>query len=493
VDRPSRELHDKKAFKTGLEIWQPSAGSDSNALLSPHQLCPNTISQIGLIALAVGMISPALGVYALWAPIQATTGPIAPLVFLAAMTVALPTAVSYAKLNSVAPSAAAAATWLTNAGYPGAGCFIGLCMATYFLIAVIVQPILFGLFFSDLLRFLGISTLTSPHVLEGAALVTVIAMMATYSGARASTRMSIALMTVEVVVVTALALTIVNVQARNIDGLNVAAFNPTSATAGLHGFLNALLLGILGFAGFDVVSAAAEETHTPKEAVPRAILITVLAIGIFWALVSWSFTLSMPDEAVRQYSRGGLTAVTPMAKLYWGHGNILVILTALAGCAAVYVPSALGASRILFALARYGWLPSALLRANQTGTVPLNAMHFVYAVAVAAVTISVTVFGNAIEAFVWWSNALVFFLAITFTGVNIAAYLFFGKRDSNRSVWSGRIIPILGVMINVYVLICAFFGTLLQQPWKVGKSIVALCLLVSFCQILYSLRVVYRR
>lgn len=481
----------KTAPTTDSRAWHPPDGSGSSLAFSTKQLRQNTISQIGLIALAVGIISPALGVYALWAPIQVAAGPIAPLVFLAAMTVALPTAISYARLNRVAPSAGAAATWLTNAGYPRIGCFIGMCMATYFLIAVIAQPILFGLFFSDLLRFLGISASSSVGVLAGAALVTAPVMMVTYTGAHASTRVAIVLMTIEIVVVLALALTIIGVRASEAGGLDVSAFKPTSATAGLSGFLNALLLGVLGFAGFDVVSAAAEETNAPKEAVPRAILITILTIGMFWAFVSWTFTISLPYEVVQEYSQNGLTAVTPMAQRYWGRGNILVILTALAGCTAVYVSSALGTSRILFALARYGWLPNGFLRTNHDGSVPLNAMHFVYAAAMAAVSVSVAVFGNAITAFVWWSNALVFFLAITFAGVNLAACLIVGNRDSFGHVWSARVIPILGLAINTYVLVAAFFGTLLPQSWSTGKSLVALCLVVSTAQVLYVLRVVH--
>jgi len=81
------------------KLGHPPDSPSSGAQFSSQQLRQNTISQIGLIALAVGIISPALGVYALWAPIQAAAGPVAPLVFLAAMLVALPTAVSYANLN----------------------------------------------------------------------------------------------------------------------------------------------------------------------------------------------------------------------------------------------------------------------------------------------------------------------------------------------------------------------------------------------------------
>src|ERR1700684_3074078 len=114
------------------------------------------ISPIGLAALAIGIMSPALGLFALWGPMQAAAGPITPLVFLAAAALAMPTAISYAMLNAESPSAGAASTWLWLAVSPAAGYLIGLTMTTYFVLAALAQPLLFGLFFRDLLIFFGI-------------------------------------------------------------------------------------------------------------------------------------------------------------------------------------------------------------------------------------------------------------------------------------------------------------------------------------------------
>jgi len=69
----------------------------------------DVIGPWGLAALVIGVTSPAIGLYATWGPIEATAGPIAPLVFLAALAIILPTALSYASLNRQAPSAGAAA------------------------------------------------------------------------------------------------------------------------------------------------------------------------------------------------------------------------------------------------------------------------------------------------------------------------------------------------------------------------------------------------
>src|ERR1700749_361062 len=71
-----------------------------------------SFSLLGLIALSMGMTSPALGLYSLMGPIQMTAGPVAPLVFFAATLVALPTAISYSVMNRESPSAGAASTFL---------------------------------------------------------------------------------------------------------------------------------------------------------------------------------------------------------------------------------------------------------------------------------------------------------------------------------------------------------------------------------------------
>src|ERR1700734_1229617 len=159
------------------------------------------ISPIGLAALAIGIMSPALGLFALWAPMQAAAGPIAPLVFLAAAALAMPTAISYAMLNAEAPSAGAASTWLWRAVSPAAGYLVGLTMTTYFTLAALAQPLMFGLFFRDLLAFIGLPDFGLATLIIAIPVATVPVMWAAYRGAEASTRLAVILMSAESVIV----------------------------------------------------------------------------------------------------------------------------------------------------------------------------------------------------------------------------------------------------------------------------------------------------
>ena len=121
------------------------------------RLKAGVIGPWGLAALVIGVTSPAIGLYATWGPIEATAGPVAPLVFLAALIITLPTVLSYASLTRHAPSAGAAASWLWTTVNPTAGLVAGLVMICYFLMAAISVPLLFALFFRDLLEWAHVS------------------------------------------------------------------------------------------------------------------------------------------------------------------------------------------------------------------------------------------------------------------------------------------------------------------------------------------------
>lgn len=450
--------------------------NDEGHDLNGGRLRTGQIGLFGLTALAIGAVSPALGLFALWAPMEATAGPVSPLVFAGAAVLALPTAISYAALNREAPSAGAASTWLWRAVSGPAGYLAGLTMMTYFLFVVCTMPALFSLFFRDLMEFMGLPDLGTATLLLAIPIVTLPVMWVAYRGAEVSTRAAVTLMSIESTVVLALSVTILYVKGRAPGGIQFAPFNPASATHGFLGYWTAMLLGILAYAGFDVVSTAAEETNAPREQVPKAILLTIAGVTIFWVLNAWAFTLGMPSEKVVEYSAQGLSAVTPLALEYWGRGRIFVILSAFTGIFAVYVTAALGTSRIMFALARHGLLPGAFAVLEGPKRVPTSALHAVFAVAVIADVAMLLVVRNGLAVFTWWSSCVVFFACITFTGVNIANLVYFRRiaRHRFRPLANG-VVPVVGAVLTVYVLYESFFVAIWGEGAAFGHNLVLFC------------------
>jgi len=129
----------------------------------------STTLQRGVVGLAGAatmgaiMMSPALGLYGNWGPLALDVGIIAPLMIFLGLLIALPTAISYAVIAREMPSAGSAYTWLWRALTPSAGIWIGWILIGYYIVAVIIQPYLFGLYFNELLAWAGV-TGVDPYV-----------------------------------------------------------------------------------------------------------------------------------------------------------------------------------------------------------------------------------------------------------------------------------------------------------------------------------------
>lgn len=453
--------------------------------VSEARLKKNTISPVGLAALAIGITSPAMGLFALWGTMESATGPVTPVIFLCAMLVMLPTGTSYAVLNSRFPSAGAASTWLWRSISPTAGFLAGLAMTTYFLMATISVPIMFAMFFADFARIVGLPITHLTALFIGIVISTLPVTLLCLRGAEASTRMTVRLMLIETVVVLALSATIVFVKAMHAGGVSLRPFNPVHANQGFSGFWAAMIVGVLGFCGFDVVSTAAEEANAPRTHVPRAIFLTLVGMAIFWALNSWAFTLAIPVKEVIEYTRAGVPAVTQIAARYWGIGSLTVDIIAFTGTTAIYLSCVQGSSRIVFALARHGLLPAMFGRLTGERRVPRNAVLGILICAVLVNFLTLAVLRNGLDTFNWWSFALVFFATLTFMAVNLAnAAYFFRFARSEFRVLTNLLVPVVGFVVNAYLLYAAFFSSLWSSNLPTGRSVVIGCVLILIVELL---------
>src|SRR5919197_1192265 len=120
-----------------------------------------------LVPVGLAFQSLALVVYLNVGFIEQTAGPVAPVVFLLVTLISIPTAISFAVMSNRRPSAGTAFTWLWETTVPPVGLWLGWLMTSAYAMASILQPVMFGLFFNALLRFLGIPTSLATAVLGG--------------------------------------------------------------------------------------------------------------------------------------------------------------------------------------------------------------------------------------------------------------------------------------------------------------------------------------
>lgn len=444
------------------------------------------ISTVGLAALGAVMMAPALGIYANLGLIGAEAGRTAPAVFLLALLCTLPTALSYALISRELPSAGSAYTWLSDSLTPQVGVWIGLLATAMYFSAVVLQPILFGLFFNDLISSLFGIPVGYGTWLVGVFVSTAIVAILAYPGLQISATGSIALMICELAVVFALAATVLVVLSHHHE-LNLSPFNPSLALNGRHGLFGGMIFALLTFVGFSVITTAAEETHAPREIIPRVVVLACILLGLFWAVTSWPLSLALSDNAWAAEVARGTNPVAQIARAYWHSGSILVTITALSAVLGVYLASIVGYARIVFAMGRDGTMPAWFAHLHPKYKVPWNAQHVVLIATVGADILWARWLGLYMS-YDWWGTAVVFFAMISniFVNVGCAAYFYRLRRTSFRWFWHA-LVPLTGVITSFIPLAYSFGPDLWHSGWKKGQSVMVFCALVTLGSILYTL------
>jgi len=454
--------------------------SDSNTGLKTSAL-----GLWGVAALGAVMMSPALGIYANLGMISASAGKTAPAVFFAALFLTLPTAISYSLIAREIPSAGSAYTWLSQAVNPFIGTWMGLLLLATYLFCVILQPVLFGLFFNELLAFLfGIQTGYGTW-LAGVVLSTIIIALLAYPGIEIAANSSLLLTLIEAVVVLAISGTIL-VALFHHGTLNFQPFNPAAGLNGLSGFSRALVFGLLNFVGFSVIATAAEETHAAPSVIPKAMMLSCVLSGLFWAVTSWGFSLTLPPDAWGHYVDQGVNPVALVARQYWHAGSILVILTAITAVLGVYLASVVGYARVAYAMGRDGTLPAWFGRLHPKRRIPWNAQHIAFVLTL----LVAVVWGRWVGTYLsydWWGSAVVFFSMVANIFVCVGCTVFFYRYRRQSFSWFGHgFVPVVGILTSLFPLYYSFGPDLWNLGWKKGQSIVLFSVLVVIASAAYT-------
>lgn len=454
----------------------------------------NSMTWIGAALMGAIIMSPASGLYFNFTPTEATAGRVVPLIFLIALVVTLPTALSYASLSRSLPSAGSAYTWMRKATRPEAGAFVGWILNGFYILAQVVLPGIGALFFNEILREIGLGTNYWTWAL-GVLLMTGTVVAFNYRGIDLSLKGTIIFMVLESVVVLALMVTIFVVQSHTGEFTAADAamsFKPSAALGGTTAIFAALIFGIQANVGFDAVSSVAEETKTPKRFIPIATVTAVIAVGVYWIITGLGFVAAMPIDDVARIAARGETPVAAIADRYWGFaGQVVISVVALTSITAIYLAQNVASSRALYAMGREGTAPYWLGRLHPKSQVPNNAMTAGLCVTVVATLLLGAILGTSNQ--YNWSATMSSSLALlTYLSVNIAniAYHWRCRRDEFK-YFSHGVVPVAGIAVVCFVIYKSYLGSLWNSGWTYGQSVqlaVVAWLVLGICWVAYLKR-----
>ena len=100
-------------------------------------------------------------------------------------------------------------------------------------------------------------------------------------------------------------------------GSILLAFNPANASS-RSGLYLAVIFSIFAFNGWESVAPLAEESENPRQNLPRAILISILVMGVFLVLGSWGIWRAGVPDKLPGFINSRENPTFVLARGYWG-------------------------------------------------------------------------------------------------------------------------------------------------------------------------------
>jgi amino acid transporter len=203
-------------------------------------------------------------------------------------------------------------------------------------------------------------------------------------------------------------------------------------------------IAVLSFLGFDGISTLSEESREGQNSVGRATVLSLLLVGVLFMLQTWIAT----DLSVGMKFNSPETAFYEIAQRAGGAWLrlITIIAVVIASAIANAMVAQAAMSRILFAMARDGKLPSILAKVH-----PRYMTPYISTLVVAAVSLVVgLLFTNRIDDLASIVNfgALTGFVLLHLSVIN---HYFLRQRSGD---WLRHLLfPLVGMLIIIYVLV----------------------------------------
>jgi amino acid transporter len=286
-------------------------------------------------------------------------------------------------------------------------------------------------------------------VLTGSALLIT---LLTYRGIKISTESLTVLGLLEIGIL--LALSVAALCRPGPGGVNLVPYVPSQAPSA-GGLCLGVVFAIMAFSGFESVAPLAEEAQHSRRNLPRAILGSILLIGVLYLFTSWTVMVGWGTRAVDGLVFSTQNPVLLLADRLLPFGELLMALALLNSVLAVSIASTNAATRVFYAMGRTGALPRSLARVHPRFQTPVNAV-WLQALITLVLGLGLGFWLGPFREFEFMSVALTLALLIVYGGGNVGVMLYFlrERRAEFRLLLHG----VCPVVSSLAIIAVAYFS-----------------------------------
>jgi amino acid transporter len=422
----------------------------------------NAVGLPGLVAQSLGVTAPEISAVVIAAVVATKIGGFTPLGFLVAGIGAVGLALVYGRFARYVPSAGGTYA-IVRAGL---GRDVGFLAGwTLLAVGVVFVPGLLIAAAFLLQNFFSLVAAGHPFLYTSwwgwALILGGILLAVSYLGIQISARLLLALTAVGVTLL--LILDLVILAKGGAHGWAWASISPWST----HGFgLGFFALGVgiamTGFSGFETAVFLAEEAHTPKRLVPKAVLAAIVLAVVFFIVTTFAivtgYGLNKAGTQWPQDSGGAVVGLSAQYLTLW-FGKLLLLLLAISSFA-----SALGTAnfttRVAFSWGHDGYLPRAFGRTHPRFKSPDVAIAvlgvFTAGVFVGGLAWQGSTLNDAVTFFSWLLQVGATGILPVYAAVGLAGAVFAARTGGNAV--DRYLAPALALIVTVAAEVTEFYG-----------------------------------
>jgi amino acid transporter len=338
--------------------------------LSPQtdSLRANALSFTSVLTQSITHIAPAMGLVVTVQFVTTMAGVASPLAFGIAFLIVMMLGVCLAQLALHLPSAGGYYTYVSRSLNPKAGFLVGWMFFIYDPLTAAINLAYLGFLLQTTLKIEA--HITCPWYVVYVVFALLITLLI-YRGIEISAAFVMWFTIIEVVIIIGLAIS--------------SLMHPGDGRIHLQDFMSphnfqnkglylAIVFSIFTFTGFEAIAPLAEETRDPRRTIPRAILLSITLMGIFFVFTTLAILTGWGNSHIDTFAGSTENPVILLAKRLWGAAWIFVLVAVMNSILGAAISGTNAAVRVFFAMGRARSMPASLAYIHPRFKTPVNAI-----------------------------------------------------------------------------------------------------------------------
>jgi amino acid transporter len=260
-------------------------------------------------------------------------------------------------------------------------------------------------------------------------------------------------------------------------GVNFISYNPANITS-LGGIALAVVFSMQAFTGWDGAAPLAEETANPTRNISRAVIGSIVLLGVFLIFVTWAILIGWGTDKIGTLTSSAELPAIVISKRVWGPVWWFILWALLSSTIAVVIAVSNMGTRMWYAMARSGSLPHALAKVHPVYKTPVNTIILQYVVNIVT-GLGLTLWLGAVNGYGFESFVLSLAVIIIYAMGNLGVFLLYYRQyRSEFNILYHAIFPLVSTIALVW-LTYELFNPLPTPPLSYGLPAVAIWLLIG--------------